>query len=222
MEVVETDLGAFIVQLTGEDPYHIIAPALHLTLEQVRELFSREAGEELPGEPDVLAAYARRRLREKFLTAELGISGGNFGIASTGTVVLVTNEGNGRMSTTLPRTHVAVMGMERLLPDWESLDTALPCSPAPAPPSASRPTSARSPARGATATGTGRTSCTWCCWTTAARGSSARSTSRCSSACAAGPVSTTARCTGASAATPTTPSIGAHRRRADAAALRPR
>ena len=125
MEVVETDLGAFIVQLTGEDPYHIIAPALHLTLDQVRELFSREAGEELPGEPDVLAAYARRRLREKFLTAELGISGGNFGIASTGTVVLVTNEGNGRMSTTLPRTHVAVMGMERLLPDWESLDTAL-------------------------------------------------------------------------------------------------
>jgi L-lactate dehydrogenase complex protein LldF len=125
MEVVETDLGAFIVQLTGEDPYHIIAPALHLTLEQVRELFSREAGEELPGEPGVLAAYARRRLREKFLSADLGISGGNFGIASTGTVVLVTNEGNGRMSTTLPRTHVAVMGMERLLPDWESLDTAL-------------------------------------------------------------------------------------------------
>lgn len=125
MEVVETDLGAFIVQLTHEDPYHIIAPALHLTLEQVRELFSRESGEELPAEPDVLAAYARRRLREKFLTAELGISGGNFGIASTGTVVLVTNEGNGRMSTTLPGTHVAVMGMERLLPDWESLDTAL-------------------------------------------------------------------------------------------------
>ncbi len=125
MEVVETDLGAFIVQLTGEDPYHIIAPALHLTLEQVRDLFSREAGEELPAEPDVLAAYARRRLREKFMTADLGISGGNFGIASTGTVVLVTNEGNGRMSTTLPGTHVAVMGMERLLPDWESLDTAL-------------------------------------------------------------------------------------------------
>ena len=125
MEVVETDLGAFIVQLTGDDPYHIIAPALHLTLEQVRELFSRESGEELPAEPDVLAAYARRRLREKFLSAELGISGGNFGIASTGTVVLVTNEGNGRMSTTLPGTHVAVMGMERLLPDWESLDTAL-------------------------------------------------------------------------------------------------
>ena len=102
VEVVETDLGAFIVQLTGEDPYHIIAPALHLTLEQVRELFSREAGEELPAEPDVLAAYARRRLREKFLTADMGISGGNFGVAETGTVVLVTNEGNGRMSTTLP------------------------------------------------------------------------------------------------------------------------
>jgi L-lactate dehydrogenase complex protein LldF len=125
IEVVETDLGEFIVQLTGDEPYHIIAPALHMTLEQVRELFSREAGEELPSDPDVLAAYARRRLREMFLTADLGISGGNFGIASTGTVVLCTNEGNGRMSTTLPRTHVAVMGMERLLPDWESLDCAL-------------------------------------------------------------------------------------------------
>jgi L-lactate dehydrogenase complex protein LldF len=125
VEVVETDLGEFIVQLTGDEPYHIIAPALHMTLEQIRELFSREAGEELPADPDVLAGYARRRLREKFLTADLGVSGGNFGIASTGTVVLVTNEGNGRMSTTLPRTHVAVMGMERLLPDWEGLDTAL-------------------------------------------------------------------------------------------------
>jgi L-lactate dehydrogenase complex protein LldF len=125
VEVVETDLGEFIVQLTGEAPYHIIAPALHMTLDPIRELFSGEAGEELPRDADVLAAYARARLREKFLTADLGISGGNFGIASTGTVILVTNEGNGRLSTTLPRTHVVVMGIERLLPDWQSLDCAL-------------------------------------------------------------------------------------------------
>lgn len=125
IEVVETDLGEFIVQLTGEAPYHIIAPALHMTLDQIRELFSKEAGTELPRDADALAAYARQRLREKFLAADLGISGGNFGIASTGTVVLVTNEGNGRLSTTLPRTHVVVMGIERLLPDWQSLDCAL-------------------------------------------------------------------------------------------------
>jgi len=125
VEVVETDLGEFIVQLTGEAPYHIIAPALHMTLGQIRDLFSREAGSELPADADALAAYARRRLREKFLAADLGISGVNFGIASTGTVILVTNEGNGRLSTTLPRTHVAVMGIERLLPDWQSLDCAL-------------------------------------------------------------------------------------------------
>jgi len=125
VDVVETDLGEFIVQLTGEGPYHIIGPALHMTLDQIHELFSREAGEELPHDADELAAYARARLREQFLKADLGISGGNFGIADTGTVVLVTNEGNGRMSTTLPRTHVAVMGIERLLPDWESLECAL-------------------------------------------------------------------------------------------------
>ena len=124
-EVVETDLGEFIVQLTGEAPYHIIAPALHMTLDQIHDLFSAEAGRELLRDADALAAYARRRLREKFLAADLGITGGNFGIASTGTVVLVTNEGNGRLTTTMPRTHVAVMGIERLLPDWQSLDCAL-------------------------------------------------------------------------------------------------
>lgn len=125
VEVAETDLGEFIVQLSGEKPYHITGPALHKTLPQVRELFSRAAGEELPPDVETLAAFARSFLREKFLNADVGISGANFGIASTGTVVLVTNEGNGRMSTTLPRTHVVVMGMERLVPDWRSLDPLL-------------------------------------------------------------------------------------------------
>jgi L-lactate dehydrogenase complex protein LldF len=124
-EVAETDLGEFIVQLSGEPPYHITGPALHKTLPQIRELFSRLAGEELPEDAEALGAFARRTLREKFLAADLGISGANFGIASTGTVVLVTNEGNGRMATTLPRTHIVVMGMERLIPDWPSLETVL-------------------------------------------------------------------------------------------------
>ena len=173
MEVVETDLGAFIVQLTGEDPYHIIAPALHLTLEQVRELFSRESGEELPAEPDVLAAYARRRLREKFMTAELGISGGNFGIASTGTVVLVTNEGNGRMSTTLPGTHVAVMGMERLAAGLgEPRHGAHAAHARRHGPAYHVVHDARSTGPRRDGEGDGPGSCTWCSWTTAARASS--------------------------------------------------
>ncbi|MEE4275904.1 MAG: LutB/LldF family L-lactate oxidation iron-sulfur protein, partial [Thermoleophilia bacterium] len=124
-EVTETDLGAYLAQLAGERPYHIIGPAVHMRLSRIREILSRVAGEDLPEEPDALAASARRTLRDKFLTADLGVSGANFGIASTGTVVLVTNEGNGRMTTTLPPTHVVVMGMERLVPDWRSLEPLL-------------------------------------------------------------------------------------------------
>jgi L-lactate dehydrogenase complex protein LldF len=124
-EVTETDLGAYIAQLAGERPYHITGPAVHKRLPQIREILSRAAGEELPEEPDALAASVRRTLRDKFLTADLGVSGANFGVASTGTVVLVTNEGNGRMTTTLPPVHVVVMGMERLVPDWRSLEPLL-------------------------------------------------------------------------------------------------
>ncbi len=128
-EVAETDLGEFIIQLSGEKPYHITGPALHKTLPQIHELFSQAAGRELPGDVEALAAFARRTLRDRFLGADLGISGVNFGVASTGTIVLVTNEGNGRMCTTLPRTHVAVMGMERLIPDWASLEPVLTMLP---------------------------------------------------------------------------------------------
>ena len=124
-EVSETDLGEFIVQLSEEMPYHITGPALHKRLPEIRALFSRAARRELPGDVDALAAFARGALREKFLAADMGISGANFGVASTGTVVLVTNEGNGRMCTTLPRVHVVVMGMERLAPDWRSLEPLL-------------------------------------------------------------------------------------------------
>jgi len=128
-EVTETDLGAYIAQLAGERPYHITGPAIHMRLPRLRELLSRAAGEDLREEPDALAASARRTLRDKFLTADLGVSGANFGVASTGTVVLVTNEGNGRMTTTLPPTHVVVMGMERLVPDWRSLEPLLTMLP---------------------------------------------------------------------------------------------
>lgn len=128
-EVTETDLGAFIVQLTDEPPYHITAPALHKTLPQIRAVFSELAGEDLPEDVTALAAFARSHLRERFLTADMGITGANIGVASTGTVVLLTNEGNGRMVSTLPRTHVVVMGMERLVPDWAALEPLLTLLP---------------------------------------------------------------------------------------------
>src|SRR5438128_7730057 len=119
---VETDLGEYIIQLAHERPSHIIAPAIHKTKGQVAELFSRELKRPgLPADPEVLTKIAREELREKFLTADLGITGANFAVADTGTVVLVTNEGNGRMVTSLPRVHVAVMGVEKIIPSMTDL-----------------------------------------------------------------------------------------------------
>lgn len=118
---VETDLGEYIIQLAHERPSHIIAPAIHKTKGQVAELISAVAHETLPADPEVLTAKARVLLREKFLQADMGITGANFAVADTGTVVLVTNEGNGRMVTTLPRIHVAVMGIEKVIPSMSDL-----------------------------------------------------------------------------------------------------
>src|SRR5436190_3932417 len=119
---VETDLGEYIIQLAHERPSHIIAPAIHKTKGQVAELFSRELHRPgLAADPEVLTKIAREELREKFLQADLGITGANFAVAETGTVVLVTNEGNGRMVTSLPRVHVAVMGVEKVVPSLTDL-----------------------------------------------------------------------------------------------------
>lgn len=115
---VETDLGEWIIQLAGETPSHIIGPAIHKTRQQVAELLSLAAGEALPNDVPVLTAAARRLLRERFLAAGMGISGGNVAIAETGTVVLVTNEGNGRLVTSAPPVHVAVVGIEKIVPTW--------------------------------------------------------------------------------------------------------
>jgi L-lactate dehydrogenase complex protein LldF len=119
---VETDLGEYIIQLAHERPSHIIAPAIHKTKEQVADLFAKELKRpDVPADPEVLTAIARAELREKFLQADMGITGANFAVADTGTVVLVTNEGNGRMVTTLPRVHVAVMGVEKVVPSMTDL-----------------------------------------------------------------------------------------------------
>src|SRR5467141_4384916 len=118
---VETDLGEYIIQLAHERPSHIIAPAIHKTKGQVADLFSREFKRRVAADPEELTQIARVELRQKFLEADLGITGANFAVADTGTVVLVTNEGNGRMVTSLPRIHVALMGIEKVIPSMSDL-----------------------------------------------------------------------------------------------------
>ena len=126
---VETDLGEYIVQLAGETPSHIIAPAVHKTLDEVEALFAEEHGRPIETRtsadiPD-MTREAREVLRQHFLTAEMGISGANFLIAETGTAALVTNEGNGRMVTTLPKIHVVVTGIEKVIPTLEDFATLM-------------------------------------------------------------------------------------------------
>jgi len=126
---VETDLGEYIVQLAGEAPSHIIAPAVHKTIGEVEALFAREHGRPIETRtsadiPD-LAREARQVLRQHFLSAELGISGANFLIAETGSAALVTNEGNGRMVTTLPKIHVVITGIEKIVPTLEDFATLM-------------------------------------------------------------------------------------------------
>jgi L-lactate dehydrogenase complex protein LldF len=125
-EVVETDLGEWIIQLGHQTPSHIIAPAVHLDRYQIRDILQPVAGDETLGtEPEELASFARRTLRQRFLTADMGVTGCNMAVAETGSIVLVENEGNGRLTTSVPRIHVAVMGMERIVADWEQLDLVL-------------------------------------------------------------------------------------------------
>ena len=119
VRVVETDLGEWILQLLGQRPSHIIAPAVHLNRTEIAELFRAESGEDIPDEREALVAYARRRLRQDFAAAEIGVSGVNLGVADTGTLCIMENEGNARLVTALPPIHVAVMGAERVVADWD-------------------------------------------------------------------------------------------------------
>lgn len=122
VEVIETDLGEYIIQLAGETPSHITAPALHKSREEIGKLFSEKLGLPYSSDPAVLTSYARNILREKFMSADAGISGANFLIAETGTIVLVENEGNARLSCTLPKIHIVVTGIEKVVP---TLDEAI-------------------------------------------------------------------------------------------------
>jgi L-lactate dehydrogenase complex protein LldF len=128
---IETDLGEYIIQLDGDTPSHIVTPVIHKSKEQIRQLFIDKI--EMPPTDDVveMAQYAREKLRGEFLSSDMGISGGNFVIAETGTLCLVTNEGNARMVTNVPPVHVAVVGIEKIVPtleDYALLTQILPRS----------------------------------------------------------------------------------------------
>lgn len=129
INVVETDLGEYIVQLRKEKPSHIITPAAHLKKEQVAKLFQEKLGIPYTEDIPTLTATARKVLREVFLTADIGMSGVNFGVAETGGICIVTNEGNGRMVTSIPKTHIALMGIERLAPNLDDLSLLLSLLP---------------------------------------------------------------------------------------------
>jgi L-lactate dehydrogenase complex protein LldF len=118
---VETDLGEFIVQLAHERPAHIVAPAIHKTRQDVADLFAARVDPNRTEEPEQLTAIARRALREMFGRAAVGLSGANFAVAETGSIVVVENEGNIRFSTTAPKVHVVLMGIEKLVPRFQDL-----------------------------------------------------------------------------------------------------
>jgi L-lactate dehydrogenase complex protein LldF len=124
-EPVETDLGEWIIQLAGQTPSHIIVPAIHMTRDAVGDLFVDKLGIPKSSDPKTLCRHARERLRSHFAKADIGISGVNFGIAATGSILLLENEGNIRMTTTLPKVHIAVMGIERVIPRFRDLETFL-------------------------------------------------------------------------------------------------
>jgi L-lactate dehydrogenase complex protein LldF len=119
LDVLETDLGEFIIQLEKDVPSHLVAPVIHKSKQSIADLFVEKLGMAPTDDAEKMTHFAREHLRQGFLNADLGISGGNFVIAETGTLCLVTNEGNGRMVTSLPRVHVALVGIEKIVPTFE-------------------------------------------------------------------------------------------------------
>lgn len=126
VESIETDLGEYIVQLLGQKPYHIVTPAMHLSKEDIAKLFHEKFGTPLDFTPEQLTQKARELLREKYVTAEVGITGGNFLIADTGSIAISENEGNARLSTSFPKIHIAVVGIEKIIPSMMDLDLYWP------------------------------------------------------------------------------------------------
>lgn len=126
IESLESDLGEYIVQLLGQKPYHIVTPAMHLSKEEIAQLFHERFGTPIDATPQQLTQKARELLREKYLKADVGISGGNFLVADTGSVALTENEGNARLCTTFPKIHIAIVGIEKVIPSIADLDLFWP------------------------------------------------------------------------------------------------
>jgi len=116
---VETDLGELVIQLAGETPVHLVMPAAHKSVKQIAQLVSSAVGREVPPEDQAILRTVRAYLRQLFLTADIGVSGANIGVAETGSIVIETNEGNGRLVTSLPKVHLVIIGMEKIVPKWE-------------------------------------------------------------------------------------------------------
>lgn len=129
IEVGETDLGEWIIQLAGQTPSHMVMPAIHMTKEEVSDLFSKEVNERLSSDIPRLVKVAREKLRPSFLAADMGISGGNIAVAETGSIVLMTNEGNARLVTSLPKIHIALVGIEKLIEKYADVATILKALP---------------------------------------------------------------------------------------------
>ncbi len=125
-EVVESDLGEFIVQLKKETPYHIVFPAMHLTRGEIRDLFNKELAANATDNPEELTMVARRVMRQKYITADIGFTGANFAIAETGMISITENEGNARLTAALPKTMITLVGIEKVLPRLEDLALFLP------------------------------------------------------------------------------------------------
>lgn len=126
IESIETDLGEYIVQLLGQKPYHIVTPAMHLSKEDIAKLFNEKFGTPIDATPTELTLKARELLREKYLQADVGISGGNYLIADTGSIAITENEGNARLSTCFPKIHIAVVGIEKIIPSINDLNLFWP------------------------------------------------------------------------------------------------
>ena len=126
IESVETDLGEYIVQLNGQRPYHIVTPAMHLSKKDIADIFVKHLKIAPTDDAQELVLTARRLLRDKYTAAEVGVTGGNFLIADTGAVAVTENEGNARLSATFPRTHIAIVGIEKVIPRLEDLDLFWP------------------------------------------------------------------------------------------------
>ena len=126
IESLESDLGEYIVQLLGQAPYHIVTPAMHLSATDIAKLFHDKFGTPIDATPPQLVQKARELLRDKYLNADIGISGGNFLIADTGSIAITENEGNARLSTTFPKIHIAIVGIEKVIPTMADLDLFWP------------------------------------------------------------------------------------------------